>query len=246
MIARPRACPEPRPAIRLTPAAARRQRLLERTSPSALEGGDVRLASGVLKAKSAEAFGIGTLVHAWLGEVEWLDDGLPNDDVLRQIAARERSKIGNIRGQLDAHIQRFRGQLTASAIAGTLCRRFYDSPANLGLTAFASNKWPAGKIELVVKREHLFAIRSGDEILTGSIDRLVIVQHNGRPIAADIIDFKTDDLLPGDEAALDDKRKFYRPQIEAYRGAASRILGLAPEMIGARLIFLAAGQSVAV
>jgi ATP-dependent helicase/nuclease subunit A len=244
MACKTKARQQPRSPIRLVPAAASRQRLLDRTSPSALEGGEVRFAASVLKERSPEALGIGTLFHAWLAAIDWIDDGLPDDEVLLQIAARERSKIGNVPDRLEEHIARFRQQLAAAPLAAVLSRRLYESPADLGLGGRTARKWPGDQIELTVKREHPFAIRTGDEILTGSIDRLIMILHNGRPIAADVIDFKTDDLSAGDDQAISDKTDFYRPQMDGYRRAVSQLLKLPPAMVGARLVFLAAGRSV--
>src|SRR5206468_1955872 len=103
------------------------------TSPSALEGGSRLSAASVLTAGSAVAFAIGTLFHAWLEQIEWLDDGQPSDEILRQVAASLRGKIGDLSPQLDALIARSRQQLAAGTIAAALSRRFYETPGNLGL-----------------------------------------------------------------------------------------------------------------
>ncbi len=61
-----------------------------------------------------------------------------------------------------------------------------------------------------------------------------------------MIDFKTDDLAPGDQEALDARVEHYRPQLDAYRRAAGRMAGLAPEQIAARLVFPIVGAVVSV
>src|SRR5262249_47225874 len=116
-----------------------------------------------------------------------------------------------------------------------------DSPTNLGLPL---KKWP-GPTELSVHREHPFAIRTSDHILTGAIDRLVIIQHNHHPIAADILDFKTDEIPPSDKKALAERIEFYRPQMEAYCQAAAQMLKLDPRSINSRLVFLQAAAVAA-
>ena len=93
----------------------------------------------------------------------------------------------------------------------------------------------------LVHRERAFAIRNGDQLLSGSIDRLVVITRGGEPIAAEVIDFKTDELAAGDSAALATKVAFYRPQLDAYRNAAAQLLRLPPDRISARLVFLSAG-----
>jgi len=231
----------PATEIRLAPPAPQRERSWERTSPSSLEGG-LRVAGGtVLKARSPLALGIGTLFHAWLAEIEWLDNGPPSDDVLQRLAARLRADTGASADQVASHLARFRQQIAAKSIADALSRKFYDSPANLGLKLKA---WPAGGIERIAQRERSFAIRQGNALLSGSIDRLVIIKNGDTPIAADVIDFKTDELPPGDKKALAARIEFYRPQMEAYRAAAAHLLSLEPNNIAAKLVFLGTDRIV--
>ncbi len=211
--------------IRLAPAAKKRERGLERTSPSALEGGTRLLADSVLSARSDEAFGVGTFFHAWLAEIEWLDDGQPGDEKLRRIAAGLRGEIGSAGKDVEGHIARFRKQLAAPTIKEALSRKSY----------------PPGT-DLTVWRERPFALRTENGILTGSMDRLVVVKNGGKIVAADVLDFKTDEIAAGDEQALAAKVNFYRPQVEAYREAAGKMLKLEPALVGARLVFLSAGM----
>jgi ATP-dependent exoDNAse (exonuclease V) beta subunit len=156
-----------------------------------------------------------------------------------------RSQIGDVSGQLDRLIAKFRKQLAVKSVAAVLSRDFYAAPANLGLALLAS-KWSASRVELQVHREHPFAIRHGDNLLAGNIDRLVVIRSGSRIIAADILDFKTDDMSPHDATAIADKVAFYRPQAEAYRLAAARWLNLDRQRIAARLVFLSAGAVQAV
>jgi ATP-dependent exoDNAse (exonuclease V) beta subunit len=60
-------------------------------------------------------------------------------------------------------------------------------------------------------------------------------------MAADILDFKTDELPPNDPAALAARTNFYRPQLEAYQRAVAKLLRLKLEHIGARIVFLNSG-----
>jgi ATP-dependent exoDNAse (exonuclease V) beta subunit len=86
-----------------------------------------------------------------------------------------------------------------------------------------------------------FAIQDGDKILSGAIDRIVLIRRAGQLLAADILDFKTDELPASDSAALATRTDFYRPQLEAYRRAVAKLLRLKPEHIGARIVFLNSG-----
>src|SRR5204862_7676022 len=121
-------------------------------------------------------------------------DGRPSDDTLRKVAASLWGKIGDLSPQLDALIARFRQQLASGPIAAVVSRGLYKSPENLGLQNFKSSDWPTGPIEFTVQRERSFAIRESDKILSGSIDRLVIIKSRGKIIAADVLDFKTDEF----------------------------------------------------
>jgi ATP-dependent exoDNAse (exonuclease V) beta subunit len=96
-------------------------------------------------------------------------------------------------------------------------------------------------VELIALRERAFAVRSENKLVPGSIDRLVVIKSGGKAIAADVIDFKTDDLDSGDKKAFSAKVEFYRPQMEAYRTAAARLLTLDAASVTARLIFLRVG-----
>jgi len=233
--------PPPPATIRLAPALEKRDRGLERTSPSALEGGSrVSVASVLRGGGSEKALGIGTLVHHWLEHVAWLDDGLPADDALLDIAERLSLEIGEAATEAKSLLQRFKLQLANPAIAGVLSRRYYDSPQNLGLALPPGNPWP-GPIELRVFNERTFAIRRPGQLLSGSIDRLVIVESRGQIVAADVVDYKTDDLPSDDQAALQARAEYYQPQLAAYRTAAAELLRIDGSQIAARLVFLQPG-----
>lgn len=92
-----------------------------------------------------------------------------------------------------------------------------------------------------VWRERSFAFRQGDTILGGTIDRLVALYDGDCVMGADVVDFKTDvfgdDPLEGVAARLE----YYRPQLEAYRRAAARLLGLDVTQVSARIAFVEPG-----
>jgi ATP-dependent helicase/nuclease subunit A len=224
--------------IQLAPPAAHRDRGWERSSPSSLEGGAQLRGATIIAAKPAHIFGAGLLFHAWLAEIGWIEDGLPTDERLREIAARLRSKSGIAASDVDAHIARFRRQLAAKPIVELLSRRYYDSPTNLGLPLKA---WPTAAIELSARCERGFAVPIDQQLMNGSIDRLIIIKSGGKPIAADIIDFKTDDITPSQKSVLAEKIDFYQPQMEAYRTAAAELLRIDHANVCAALVFLQAG-----
>jgi len=216
-----------------TPLATR-ERGLERTSPSSLEGGHKFAAAKLLEAESAAAFDHGTLIHAWMERIHWLDDGLPDDETLLAVAARAAPGIAANRADLAVRLATLRKQLAQPRIAAALLRAAYDR--------FTKQ----GDVKLEVHVERSFALRLGDELLAGSMDRLVLVRRGGAVIAAEVLDYKTDALAPGDKAALAAAMEFYRPQIEAYRQAVAKLYCLEPPAISARLLFLHPGEVCAV
>jgi len=201
-----------------------------------------------LRPLSDEAFARGTLWHAWLEQIEWLDEGPPhdgpargnlsggdpNDELLRTIAATIRHGIN-----VEDEMARFRAALRRPEVRRVLSRQAYADPRTLGLgTAQAAEVTRAG-CELGVHRERRFAVRDAGGLLSGSIDRLVLLTRDQRVLAADVIDFKTDRVAGA--AELDEKVEFYRPQIAAYCLAAARLYRLEPEQVAARLVFVETG-----
>jgi len=80
---------------------------------------------------------------------------------------------------------------------------------------------------------------SAGPVMNGTIDRLVLVHYQGRVVAAEILDFKTDKAGSAKDVAR--LKKLYRSQIDAYRGAVSRLWKLDPDRVSGRLVFLSAG-----
>jgi hypothetical protein len=93
---------------------------------------------------------------------------------------------------------------------------------------------------LKVENERPIAVRDGDRLLVGNIDRLVTIYDGDHPIAADIVEFKTDAVAPDDKTAVPNKVDFYRPQISAYRGAVCSICRLKPSKVSTKLLFVGA------
>jgi ATP-dependent exoDNAse (exonuclease V) beta subunit len=104
----------------------------------------------------------------------------------------------------------------------------------LSRAEYAKHARPQG--DLTVQTEWRFTVRDGDSLLSGQIDRLVLVQRSGQPVAADVVDFKTD--RPRDAAALAERVEFYRPQQQAYRQAVAHVYSLPPSAVTTRLVFL--------
>jgi ATP-dependent exoDNAse (exonuclease V) beta subunit len=205
------------PQVRLATHAPRR-RLLDRQTPSGLEEGErVDLRRLLRRPARSAALARGLVQHALFEAVEWIEE-LPDDEQLLAIAAR----AGATGDGIAAAVERF--------------RRAAAQPAVRALLARAS--WPAGT---TVERERRFLVRDADALLAGSIDRLVLVREGERVVAAEVVDFKTDAVAAADEERLTALCALYRPQLEAYRRATARLLGLPPARVGAHLALLEPG-----
>jgi ATP-dependent helicase/nuclease subunit A len=198
--------------------SAERQRSLPHRSPSSLEArGCVDLAWR-LNRDRATVLSRGSLFHAWFENVSWLESGEPNDETLRALAVRFPGAVPDV----DAAIARFREMLQNPVTKQTLSRIDYEE--------FGAD------CELELFRERPFAIQRDGGLLEGIIDRLVVIRREGQPVAADIIDFKSDRL--SDDATLSRAVETYRPQLEAYREAVGKLVGVSAACIAARLLFV--------
>lgn len=196
-----------------------RDRALAPRAPSAEEGGGRVAPRELLRSPNAEARVRGRLMHRWLQEVAWLDEPAPDDAALLELG-RETADDALLRRILGE----FRGYLGRPNVRALLSR-------------------PAGGSaeELEVWRERPFAVLlpaagDGRELWSGSFDRVVLRRRAGELVAAELIDFKTDDVRA---AELDARALFYRPQLAGYRRVLARMTDLSPERIAARLLFLA-------
>jgi ATP-dependent helicase/nuclease subunit A len=96
-------------------------------------------------------------------------------------------------------------------------------------------------VTLQVLRERPFAIRDGDAVVYGIIDRLVLFRRQGCVLAADIIDFKSDALAVEQAADMRHAIETYRPQFAMYRRAMAHQFSLDLNRVRSRLLFLQVG-----
>ncbi len=213
---------------------ARRERILGRVAPSDLASdGRVELADR-LRVDRDRAYALGTVVHAWCEEVRWIEQELPADTRLVEIARRTEPSLTD--DDIERHLEWFRHALEAPEVRRALSRE-------------ATADRCRGSVE--VRTERRFSHRRGGEIVTGSIDRLVLIREdggNGTPtldgerspiVSAEVLDFKTDEVDAG--PTLEEKVGDYEPQIALYREAVASMYGLDPGAVTARLVFLAPG-----
>jgi len=231
-------------ALRLAPPSDRPRRGLDRRSPSQLEGGP-RVDLALRMRTDRAALDRGTLLHGWFEQIEWLDDGEPDEATLRRVAER----LGHAPAAIETHLAAFRTALAQPAVGAVLRRSAYEGPDAKGPASVAGSTVAGGRVARPawrVWRERTFAVRDEEAILGGSIDRLVVLFDGPRAIGADVLDFKTDAIAPDDPAALSARTEVYRPQLAAYRRAVAGMFALEPAQISARLVFVAPGVVVEV
>jgi ATP-dependent helicase/nuclease subunit A len=195
---------------------------LRRQAPSDLEGRQTVELGQLFHQDSALSRTRGSLWHAWLEHVDWLDDPqtrLPSEDTLQRLAGQ----FLHPRLKLEEEMAQFRRALNQPAIRNALSREQYRP------------------MELELYHEYPFAYRQQQVLTQGIIDRLVLRKQTGKVISADILDFKTNRLPKNDPQTLLKFSQYHEPQLTAYREAIQQAFGLTPNAVSARLLFLDAG-----
>ncbi len=112
---------------------------------------------------------------------------------LRKIAAQ----LGTGDLNVDRCISQFQSLLRLPQVAAVLSKRTYQPPRSLPFSPLVQAELADGPCEIDLDRERRFAVQVDGQMITGVIDRLVLLRRNWQVIAADIVDFKTD-AMPGE------------------------------------------------
>ena len=205
----------------LTPAFGRTVHV---TPSGTGERGSISIAH-ILSPVNRAAMRRGELIHEWLRQIAWIEDGLP--DAESWIASATEAARDTDRRDIAAWA---RGLATEAQTTGTKLHRALSRPA-------------AGAGETIeLWRERRFAVVRGNEgrneVVSGSFDRVVLWRDaDGKAIRAEIVDFKTDRFDSPQERAQIEAR--YAPQLAAYRDALRL---LCPELdertVSASLVFV--------
>jgi len=220
----------------------RRRRSRPLRTPSSAEGTRTVAAAALLDPGSKAARSVGTLLHAWIEQYGWPSQW-PGDDRLRAIATRE-PLLGP---QVDALLADFRSFVAAPAVAAVLAE-----PPPLLPAKFVAAGLPPGAAQPQLEREQAFALDVGEGTLLGVMDRLIVWRREGKPVAAEVVDFKFDGMgtpgAPPRERAriLADKTAFYAPQLRAYRTAVAKLHGIPESRVSCDLVFMRSGDVVPV
>ncbi|WP_425614619.1 UvrD-helicase domain-containing protein [Anatilimnocola sp. NA78] len=236
----PSALPSTPPAPIQLAAVSKLPPRLERVAPSQLEGGS-RLKLAELFKPSSVGMLYGTLFHAWLEQVEWIEQGLPSEKLLRKIAQQQVSDALGVSINLNEAIARFFEILKKSSLHQALSQTTYRQAL---VTENPTRSQELGSCSFTVLRERTFALRDGERLLSGAIDRLVVQWQGTQRIGAEVIDYKTDEV--DGKNALEKKIELYRPQVTAYREAVAKLYELPLEKVTGRLLFLNSDKAVVI
>jgi ATP-dependent exoDNAse (exonuclease V) beta subunit len=218
------------------PLPPRTNRGIPINSPSRLPGGkNIRLKSVFDAVDNSEILRRGTLIHGCFQLVGWLDESTPD----RSHLVKHLRRIDQSFNDVDRLIDQFREMLKAPGIVKFFSRHAYQSNFSPRLAGHHETLLDALRFE--VQTERRFAVRLENELLYGSIDRLITVYEGDRPVAADVIDLKTDQVSIEN---LSERIEHYRPQLDAYRRAVCKFEGIPLERISSRLVFLDVGEVV--
>ncbi|QDU95617.1 UvrD-helicase domain-containing protein [Lignipirellula cremea] len=223
--------------VTLNPAPSRPRGVVRKAAPSQHEGGQAVSLRSVLQGDDLWGLRRGQILHAWLDKISWLSAGPPDRETLFRIA----KKIGAGPLSLPALMDEFEQMLQQPNLHKVLTLESYQPPRGLPLPAEVIDQL-GENCTAETLREQRFAVREGEQIAEGVIDRLTLLRCDGKLLAADLVDFKTDSLRNhGDGQSL---VEYYRPQMEAYRQAAAKTLNLDPRHVTARLLFTASDAIV--
>jgi hypothetical protein len=192
--------------------SARRQ--LERMEPSSAHE-SITPAAHLFGVENRKILDFGNAIHAMFEAVEWIEDA----DAGAIAAQWVKTAVCSDDVKRDA---------TAQFIAAMQSED----------TRKALSK-PDGRVMLW--REKSFELVLDGRWITGQFDRVTIrLNENGKPVAADILDYKSNRIDKPDE--FKKAIEHYRPQLEAYTGSLSAILKIPRKAITASLLFTRASK----
>lgn len=242
--------PSPTPHVTTSPAAAASTPTTDRVGPSLLPPFDGESRRGLPtvspsqlilprkhtigqaldEATHSAAIDRGTLLHACLAQIQWLDNPSWRSD-LRANLRRRFPEPSNI----DVVLNEFEQMLKCPNLSALLTRANYSDQIARKIFADQILFEP---LTATIENERPFAVRLDQQIVRGSIDRLVLIHEGKTLVAAEVIEYKTDDLAGSDEVRIGERVAAYQPQIAIYRRAVAQLTGLSPNRVFARLVLV--------
>jgi ATP-dependent helicase/nuclease subunit A len=210
--------PKPRPAkiVLAAPTETAPSRRGIAAAPASTPAGEAASLRAQLRLTDDEPRDRGTAMHKLFEQIEWVEEFEADEErllrLVRQAAPRR-----------DQTWSEEVVQVFLSAIARAEVRDVVGRGGR-----------PRDRLH--VRREHPFVRLVDGRVQSGFIDRLVIeLDAEGRPAAAEIIDFKTDAITAPEAAA---HAETYRQQLTAYRAAAARFLNLQSSVVRMTVLFV--------
>ncbi len=176
----------------------------------------------------------GTIIHAFFEQIRWLEDYTVDPVVLRRVALAAVSPEELRHLNVDKLIESFAAMLDLKSVRQALSMQRYKR------SLFGS---VPDQVE--VDNERVINLVMNDRLISGTIDRLVVLMKDGRPYAAEIIDFKTD-AYDSDMTLLwvQDRIDHHRPQLEIYARVVSELFNIPEERIATYLVLLSGDEFV--
>ena len=186
----------------------------------------------------------GKCLHACFELTEWLDRSDPpsDDSLMRRILPDARYDRRRATGE----IKEFRKLCATEYARRLLAYKSYFDPQTAPEPFAKAADLGAPRLELLRERPFTLETKRGlsdepetGELLRGVIDRLVLLYDADKIVAADVVDFKTDENFP-DDSRLEE----YRKQLKAYETVVKKQYGLPSSAISLRLAFVTLEREV--
>ncbi len=176
----------------------------------------------------------GTIIHAFFEQILWLDDYQLDPSTLRKIALASVSPEELRHLNVDNLIESFTAMLQLTSVRKALSKQRYTR----SMFGFIPER-------IEIDNERVINLVMNDRLISGTIDRLVVLLKDGRPYAAEIIDFKTD-AYDNNMTLLwvQDRIDHHRPQLEIYARVVSELFDIPDERIATHLVLLSGDEFV--
>jgi len=179
---------------------------------------------------------VGTLVHRWFEEIQWINDFQWDRTRMRSIALQTLAPKEMPLVNVDLLLDQMEANLELQCVRDGLMRERYQGWQSCNgspLALHATNE--RRLLELI-----------DDSLLRGTIDRLVIGYDGSEIVRAEVLDYKTD-ALPSEtglDAWVKDRIDHHADQLRLYRRVLGQQFKIAPENIDLTLILLSGDQIV--
>ncbi|WP_437228689.1 UvrD-helicase domain-containing protein [Planctomicrobium sp. SH661] len=219
------------PELRFAPASPSRHR--KRSTPTGQNVPRRVTFSEAVPTGSSRATERGSVFHRWFQEIVWLPESALNSQQLLKLSR----SCSLSEQELSVLAKQFQRTLQQPKLARLLSPQNYEER----LQSLAEKLGGTVTIEVRTEFPFIYSTSSGEQ-MHGNIDRMIVFRREGRPVSAEIIDFKTDSVTNPEQQEL--LVNLYRRQLETYRKAASELLAIPLSDVTASLAFCSNDQLV--